>query len=40
MSRNIDKKDIELYNHIKSKPHIIVLNKEDLTIDNYEKAAF
>ncbi len=36
MSRNIEKKDIELYNHIKSKPHIIVLNKEDATIKNYE----
>ena len=37
MSRNIDKKDIELYNHINSKPHIIVLNKEDVTIKDFEK---
>ena len=37
MSRHIEKKDIELYNHIKSKPHIIVLNKEDATIENYDR---
>lgn len=37
MSRSIEKKDIELYNHIKLKPHIIVLNKEDATINDYDK---
>ena len=37
MSRNIDKKDVELYNHINSKPHIIVLNKEDVTLKDFEK---
>ncbi|MEX1376709.1 MAG: tRNA uridine-5-carboxymethylaminomethyl(34) synthesis GTPase MnmE [Eubacteriales bacterium] len=37
MSKNIDEKDIDLYNHIKSKPHIIVLNKEDATLTDYEK---
>lgn len=37
MSKNIDKKDIDLYNHIVSKPHIIVLNKEDVTIDDFEQ---
>ena len=37
MSKSIDTKDIELYNHIKSKPHIIVLNKEDVTIENYRE---
>ena len=37
MSKNIDKRDIELYNHINSKPHIIVLNKEDVTIPDYER---
>ncbi|MBN2879270.1 MAG: tRNA uridine-5-carboxymethylaminomethyl(34) synthesis GTPase MnmE [Clostridia bacterium] len=35
MSRNISNEDIELYNNIKSKPHIIVLNKEDATITDY-----
>ena len=37
MSKEIDGRDIELYNHIKHKPNVIVLNKEDVTIDNYEK---
>ena len=26
---------MELYNYIKSKPHIIVLNKEDVTLENF-----
>lgn len=37
MSRNIDTKDIELYNYINKKPHIIVLNKEDVTIAGFKK---
>jgi len=37
MSRNISHEDIDLYNNIKSKPHIIVLNKEDATIKDYNK---
>lgn len=37
MSKNIDVKDIELYTHIISKPHIIVLNKEDVTIKDFKK---
>lgn len=36
MSQEISDEDITLYNHIKHTPHLIVLNKGDITIKNYD----